>query len=100
MRVLLWPTYDRMIDEKNLDSLKKDVRFLPFPYLSDRQSGPPSLSFNDYLGKAVMKPGHETDLAYQSGAEIENEWSYTASAPHTPSYRAHGQIYHYSTECS
>lgn len=71
-----------MIDEERLDSRKKAS---DFSLLQITETG-----YRDYLATysvitGIKRSGREADLVYQSGDEIENEWS---SISHIPSYHA------------
>jgi len=60
------------------------------PDLSPTQ--PPNRYDSRVICPRVKRPGRGTDHSHPSSADIQNDWRYTPTRPHTPSCRAVGQL--------
>lgn len=54
---------------------------------------PPTRWDSRVICPSVKRPGRGADHSHSSSADVQNEWRYTSTDPHTPSCRAVGQLY-------
>jgi hypothetical protein len=92
--------HDRTVARLRLDDQVSVIRFRAeakdFCLLRNVQTESEAYPASSLMGAGGKRLMHEADHTAFATAKVKNEWRYTSSLPHTPSWRGRGQIWHFT----